>query len=183
MWSELPKCGLQLQKWFRRTSPTFLQLILFRTGEHRYQNYMKDRDFRKSWLRKGVCRVQQKDHVGNRMHLDVQKSAFGASFSAKRSVSRFVLSLSFYVFMAWGCMQKISLYLKWWLWNSCGMQDWFVAQKAERERGLFQRPLVTLAFKETVWAGHFLFGAPAVQVCYRIFVPEWSYSGPPRISN
>lgn len=31
------------------------------------------------------------------MHLDVQKSAFGASFSAKRSASRFVLSLSFFV--------------------------------------------------------------------------------------
>jgi hypothetical protein len=31
-----------------------------------------------------VIRNKHPDNVGNRMHLDLQKSAFGASFSAKR---------------------------------------------------------------------------------------------------
>ena len=183
MWSEPHKCGLQLQKWCRRTWPTFLQLILFRTGEHRYQNYMKDRDFRKSWLRKGVCRVQQKDHVGNRMHLDVQKSAFGASFSAKRSVSRFILSLSFFCLCGLRLHAK-NLALAWmvimkFLWNAgliCCSKSW------TRTR-TFPAAISHFSFQGDCMGRAFPSGAPAVQVCYRIFVPDWSYSCPPRISN
>ncbi len=184
MWSEPPKCGLQLQKLFRRTWPTFLQLMLFRTGEHRYQHYMKDCDFRTSWLRKGVCRVQQKDHVGNRMHLDVQKSAFGASFSAKRSVSRFILSLSFFCL----CGHAKNLALAWMvimkcLWNAgliCCSKSW-------TRTWTLPAAISHFSFQGDCMGRAFPFGAPAVQpavqVCYWIFVPDWSYRGPPRISN
>jgi len=33
---------------------------------------------------KSISRARHPDNVGNRMHLDLQKGAFGASFSAKR---------------------------------------------------------------------------------------------------
>ena len=58
------------------------------------------------------------------------------------------------------------------------MQNWFVAQKAERERGLFQRPLVTLAFKETVWAGHFLLVLRLYSRLYKCAIEYLCQTGP-----
>jgi hypothetical protein len=46
-------------------------------------------------------RLEHPDKVGNRMHLDLQKTAFGASFSAKR----------FHNFIPCGCPTRQIAYL------------------------------------------------------------------------
>ena len=96
--------------------------------------------------------------------------------------------VSFYIYFVFIffclCGHAKNLALAWmvimtFLWNA----ELICCSKSWTRTWTFPAAISHFSFQGDCMGRAFPFGAPAVQVCYRIFVSDWSYRGPSRISN